>query len=183
LKTEETITTSEEEEGRSEMKKQSVKPMDKKTGHDKGEESSYMTRSDGLRKEDTKPGTIMSKDNAKQTKHETPTNGESSLKEIQTTTAMTSVNNEDTSAATIRKDKRIKVCYKCGQRGHIAHNCKTKTNDRKRKDSKSATIPAMNRRQGNKLVKRCHFCRKRGHIKKNCPIKQKCWNWLKGGSV
>jgi len=72
------------------------------------------------------------------------------------------------SSITMRKDTKTKVCYKFGLRGHIAHNCKTEN---------------MNPRQENKVTKRCHFCRKRGHIKRNCPIKQKCWNWMKGGSV
>jgi len=69
---------------------------------------------------------------------------------------------------TLKKDTKAKVCYKCGLKGHIAHNCKT---------------GKMNTRQRNKIAKRCNFCRKRGHIKKNCPIKQTCWNWMEGRSV
>jgi len=69
---------------------------------------------------------------------------------------------------TMSKDTKTKVCYKCGLKGHIAHNCKT---------------GKMNTRQRNKIAKRCNFCRKRGHIKKNCPIKQTCWNWMEGRSV
>ena len=54
---------------------------------------------------------------------------------------LTNTNNEGTSEATIRKDKRIKMCFKCGQRGHIAHNCKTKMNNRKRKDINPEMMP------------------------------------------
>ena len=128
LKTEETTTTFVEEEGRFVMKKHSLKPMDKKTGRDKGEESSYRTRPDGLCKEGKKPITTMSNENVKKIKGEIPTNGEPSLEEAQ-----------------------------------LDYN--------------------RNKRPRKRSNKRCHFCRKRGHIKKNCPIKQKCWNWMKGGSV
>ena len=144
--------------------KKSEKHVNNKTGHDREEKFVNTVRPDRLGQEGIKPSITMRKDKAKPTKHETPTNGEPCLEEIPTTTAMANVNNEDTSVATIRKNIKIKVCYKCGLRGHIAHNCKTEN---------------MNPRQGNKITKRCHFCRKRGHLQKDCLSKHMLRKWLR----
>jgi len=128
LQTGEIPTTSTKGQSHPEIERKLEKPTEKKTGHDKGEESPHATRPDGFRKENTKQIKTTSKENVKKTKRESQTKKEPSLKEVQTT-------------------------------------------------------HAMNKRQGSHIAKRCHFCRKRGHIKKNCPIKQKCWNWMKGGSA
>jgi len=51
--------------------------------------------------------------------------------------------NEDEKPA----DKR---CHNCGLTGHIAHNCKTKTNDRKRKTTRQGMTPDKRQKRTNK---------------------------------
>jgi len=105
----------------------------------------------------------------KSKKHANDKTGHDQEEEIVNTVRPDRLGQEDMKPSiTMGKDTKTKVFYKCGLRGHIAHNCKTKN---------------RNPRQANKITKRCQFCRKRGHIKRNCPIKQKCWSWMKGGSV
>jgi len=118
LKMVETAMNSVEEKCHLMIKKKPEKHADKKIGHDKGEESSYTTRSNELRKEDKKPSTIMRSENVKQTKRETLKNGESSLKEVQTTFVMNQKNG----------NKIIKRCHLCRKRGHLKKNCLVKYN-------------------------------------------------------
>jgi len=48
---------------------------------------------------------------------------------------VTSTKNQDTREETIIRNKRTKICFKCGLEGHIAHNCKTKMIKRERKNT------------------------------------------------
>ena len=116
LKMAETTMNSVEEKCHSMIKKKPEKHADKKIGHDKGEESSHTTRSNQLRKEDIKPSTIMRPENVKQTKRETLKNGESSLKEVQTTLVMNQKH----------RNKIVKRCHLCRKRGHLKKNCLSK---------------------------------------------------------
>jgi len=92
------------------------KNANKGTGLNKGEKSSYIKGPDGLRKEDTKPSTTMSKENVKKTRGEAPTNGESSLKEAQQVYII--------NKRPMKKSR--KRCHFCRKRGHIQKDCLSK---------------------------------------------------------
>jgi len=95
------------------MKKELEKPIEKKTGHDEGEESPYTIEPDGPRKEDIKQSKNASKENVNKAKRQPLTNWEPSLKKVQTT--------PDTNRR--QGNKIIKRCHFCRKRGHLKKNC------------------------------------------------------------
>jgi len=60
---------------------------------------------------------------------------------------LTKIKNLDTSEETIKRNKRNKICFKCGLKGHIAHNCKTKVNKGKRKNNRPGMAPEKRRKK------------------------------------
>ena len=106
LKMAETTTNFVEEKGHSMIKKKPENYVNKEIGHDKGEESSSITRPKEFRKEEIKPST----------KYETLKNREYSSKEVRTTLGMNQKH----------RNKIVKRCQMCRKRGHIQKDCPSK---------------------------------------------------------
>ncbi|KAJ3675625.1 hypothetical protein LUZ60_004667 [Juncus effusus] len=64
-------------------------------------------------------------------------------------------------------EARVDTCFKCGEEGHMAVNCKAE------KREKPCFVCGLFGHNGKRCTQGCHICKKKGHIAKYCPEKNK----------